>query len=104
MGPTPTPSGLFPRRGNDQRQSPPVATGGLGGRAQRVMGQALLLRRLRPVEGEQVAGQGPVDGQVRLLGPLVGPADPGEGAAYLAVHQGLTGYMFTLQQNEPKKK
>jgi hypothetical protein len=33
-----------------------------------------------------------------------GPADMGEGEAYVAVHQGLAGYLFALQQNEPKKK
>jgi hypothetical protein len=33
-----------------------------------------------------------------------GPADAVEGEAYVAVHQGLAGYLFALQQNEPKKK
>src|SRR5262249_61354914 len=33
-----------------------------------------------------------------------GPVTRGNEEAYIAVHQGLSGYLFALQQNEPKKK
>src|SRR5262249_56681390 len=33
-----------------------------------------------------------------------GPAERGDHEAYIAVHQGLSGYLFALQQNEPQQK